>query len=199
MKIILIGASGVIGKAIAHELGARHDIVRAGRGGADIQVDMKDSASVERMYAKVGNFDAVISAAGHLHFGPLVDMKPEHFAVSLSDKLMGQINLVVLGQNDIADGGSFTLTSGILSHDPIRGGAQASMVNSAIDGFITGAALELARGVRINSVSPTLVNESIGDYGAVFRGFKTVPAADVALAFVKSVEGAQTGRTYRVG
>jgi NAD(P)-dependent dehydrogenase (short-subunit alcohol dehydrogenase family) len=199
MRIILVGASGVIGQAIAHELGARHEIIRAGRNGADVKLDMKDGASVEKMFTAVGKFDALVSAAGHLHFGPLPEMKPEHFQVSLADKLMGQINLVVLGQSRIAEGGSFTLTSGILSHDPIPWGAQASMVNNAIDGFVVGAAIELARRVRINSVSPTLVTESVGTYGEYFRGFKTVPVADVALAYAKSVEGAQTGRTYRVG
>ena len=89
MKIILVGASGVVGGAIARELGVRHEIIRAGRNGADVRVDMTDYASVQTMYDHVGNVDAVVSAAGHLHFGPLIDMTPAQHAEGLANKLMG--------------------------------------------------------------------------------------------------------------
>jgi len=199
MKVILIGASGTLGQAIAHELSARHDIVRAGRGGADIQVDITDPASVAQMYEKVGAVDAVVCAAGNVHFGPLGEITPAQFGVGLADKLMGQVHLVTAGQHRIADGGSFTLISGVLSHDPIRWGISASMVNAAVDAFVKAAAIELPRGIRINSVSPTVFVESMATYGPYFRGFKPVAVADAALAFAKSVEGGQTGRVYHVG
>ena len=199
MKIILIGASGTLGQAIDEQLSARHQIVRAGRGGADVQVDITDLASVQRMYRQVGAFDAVVCAAGNVHFGPLGETTPEQFGIGLKDKLMGQVNLVIAGQHQISDGGSFTLISGILSQEPIRSGSSASMVNAALDAFVGAAAIELPRGVRINSVSPTVFVESMALYGPYFSGFKPVPVADAALAFVKSVEGAQTGKTYRVG
>ena len=199
MKIILIGASGTLGKAIDEQLSARHQIVRARRGGADVQVDITDLASVQRMYRQVGAFDAVVCAAGNVHFGPLGEITSEQFGIGLKDKLMGQVNLVIAGQHQISDGGSFTLISGILSQEPIRSGSSASMVNAALDAFVGAAAIELPRGVRINSVSPTVFVESMALYGSYFSGFKPVPVADAALAFVKSVEGAQTGKTYRVG
>lgn len=199
MKIILIGASGTIGQAVVAELAPRHHIIRAGRQGDDVQVDITDLASVQRMYDAVGTFDAVVSTAGSVHFGALADMTPEHYAIGLNNKLMGQVNLVIAGQGRIADGGSFTLVSGILSRDPIVLGASAAMVNGALDAFVRSAAIELKRGVRINSISPNVLVESMGAYAPYFRGFKPVPAADVGLAFAKSVEGAQTGQTYIVG
>ncbi|MFJ1254881.1 short chain dehydrogenase [Cupriavidus sp. CuC1] len=198
MKIILIGASGTLGQAIGRQLGPRHQIVAAGRAGADVQVDIKDPASVRRMYVQVGVFDAVVCAAGNVHFGTLGEMTPEQFSIGLKDKLMGQVNLVTEGQHRIADGGSFTLISGILSQDPIRGGSSAAMVNAALDAFVAAAAIDLPRGIRINSVSPTVFVESMAVYGPYFSGFKPVPVDDAALAFAKSVEGAQTGRTYQV-
>lgn len=198
MKIILVGASGILGKAIAAELGGRHDIVRAGRSGADVQVDIKDLGSVTAMYKKIGAVDAVVCAAGSVHFGPLAEFTPEQYAIGLNDKLMGQVNLVLAGQHAVNDRGSFTLISGILSHDPIEMGSSAAMVNAAIDAFVLGAAIELPRAIRINSVSPTVFVESMEHYGAFFRGYKPVPVADAALAFAKSVEGAQTGKTFRV-
>jgi NAD(P)-dependent dehydrogenase (short-subunit alcohol dehydrogenase family) len=198
MKVIVVGASGTLGAAIAAELGERHEIVRAGRSGVDVEVDVRDLASVEAMYRQVGEFDAVVAAMGTVHFEPLASFTPAQYEVGLSDKLMGQVNLVLAGQQAISGGGSFTLTSGVLSRDPIRTGSSASMVNAAVDGFVIAAAIELSRGVRVNAVSATVFEESMEVYGKYFRGFKPIPVRDAARAFVKSVEGHHTGRIYAV-
>ncbi|PYC27272.1 short chain dehydrogenase [Aquipseudomonas alcaligenes] len=198
MKIILVGASGTIGQAIDRELRERHDIVRVGRNSGELQVDITDPASIRRLFEQTGPFDALISAAGNAHFGALEELSAKEFAVGLDDKLMGQINLVLIGREFANDGASFTLTSGVLSEDPIRYGAAVSTVNAALDGFVRAAAIELPRGLRINGVSPTILEESLPAYGPYFRGFKAVPAATVALAYAKSAEGRQTGQVYRV-
>jgi len=198
MKIILVGASGTIGQAIDRELRERHDIVRVGRNSGELQVDITDPASIRRLFEQTGPFDALISAAGNAHFGALEELSAREFAVGLDDKLMGQINLVLIGSEFANDGASFTLTSGVLSEDPIRYGAAVSTVNAALDGFVRAAAIELPRGLRINGVSPTILEESLPAYGPYFRGFKAVPAATVALAYAKSAEGRQTGQVYRV-
>jgi NAD(P)-dependent dehydrogenase (short-subunit alcohol dehydrogenase family) len=198
MKIILVGASGTIGQAIDRELCERHDIVRVGRNSGELQVNIADPASIRRLFEQTGPFDALISAAGNAHFGALEELSAKEFAVGLDDKLMGQINLVLIGREFANDGASFTLTSGVLSEDPIRYGAAVSTVNAALDGFVRAAAIELPRGLRINGVSPTILEESLPAYGPYFRGFKAVPAATVALAYAKSAEGRQTGQVYRV-
>lgn len=198
MKIILVGASGTIGQAIDRELRERHDIVRVGRNSGELQVDITDPASIRRLFEQTGPFDALISAAGNAHFGALEELSAKEFAVGLDDKLMGQVNLVLIGRELANDGASFTLTSGVLSEDPIRYGAAVSTVNAALDGFVRAAAIELPRGLRINGVSPTILEESLPAYGPYFRGFKAVPAATVALAYAKSAEGRQTGQVYRV-
>lgn len=198
MKIILVGASGTIGQAIDRELRERHDIVRVGRNSGELQVDITDPASIRRLFEQIGPFDALISAAGNAHFGALEELSAKEFAVGLGDKLMGQVNLVLIGREFANDGASFTLTSGVLSEDPIRYGAAVSTVNAALDGFVRAAAIELPRGLRINGVSPTILEESLPAYGPYFRGFKAVPAATVALAYAKSAEGRQTGQVYRV-
>ncbi|MFZ6045496.1 short chain dehydrogenase [Pseudomonas sp. CR3202] len=198
MKIILVGASGTIGRAIDNELKERHEIVRVGHSSGALQVNITDSASIRRMFEQAGPFDALISAVGKVHFGALEEMGEAEFAIGLKDKLMGQVNLVLIGREFANDGASFTLTSGILSDDPIRYGASASLVNGAIDAFVRCAALELPRGMRINSVSPTVIEEALPGYAPFFRGYKAVPAALAALAYAKSAEGAQTGQVYRV-
>lgn len=197
MKILLIGASGTLGKAVAAELGARHTIIPAGRSSGE-KVDVTDFASVQALFARVGKVDAIASTSGKVHFGPLADMTPELYDVGLKDKLMGQVNLVMAGQAALNDGGSFTLTTGILAQDPIRFGASASMVNGAIESFVMSAAIELQRGLRINAVSPNVLTESMDSYGPYFRGYKPVTAADAALGFAKSIEGAQTGQVFRI-
>src|SRR5512133_3282985 len=114
MRILIVGGAGTVGKAAATELGRRHEIVRAGRSSGDLTVDVMDEASVKAMYAKLGKVDAVVTCVGHVHFGPVATMTPEQFRKGLNDKLMGQVNLVLLGMNNVNDNGSFTLTSGVL-------------------------------------------------------------------------------------
>ncbi len=198
MKIIVVGAEGDIGKAVCDALGARHDIVRAGRTRGDVSVDMADRLSVDAMYAKIGSVDAVVCAAGSVHFGPLGDFTQDTFMLGLHNKVMGQVNLVLGGLGRVADGGSFTLTSGVLDRDPIKMGAAAATANGALGGFVVGAAIEMPRGLRINVVSPGMLDVSAQRYGAWFRGHEPVAAARVGRAYVKSVEGAITGKVIIV-
>jgi NAD(P)-dependent dehydrogenase (short-subunit alcohol dehydrogenase family) len=198
MRILVIGANGTIGRAVAAELGKSHEVLGAGRGSGDLQVDLTNFASVEAMFAQAGALDAVVTTTGKVHFGPLAQMTPEQFKLGLHDKLMGQINVVLAGQAHLRDRGSFTLTSGIIADEPIRDGSSATAVNAAIEGFVRAAATELPRGLRINAVSPTVLTESMDSYGPYFPGFEPVPGARVALSYRRSIEGVQTGRVYRI-
>lgn len=197
-KILLIGASGTIGQAVHANLAARHSVVTAGRSSGDHRADLSQPDSLEQLFATVGKVDAIVCTAGNLHFGPLASMTAAQFNLGLQDKLLGQVQLALLAQHALADGGSITLTSGILAVEPIRNGANATAVNAAIEAFVAAAAIELPRGLRINAVSPTILTESVPAYGPFFPGFDTVPAERVARAYQRSVEGGQTGRVYRV-
>jgi NAD(P)-dependent dehydrogenase (short-subunit alcohol dehydrogenase family) len=198
-KIVVIGATGTLGKAVTNELKARHEVIEVGATRGQYQVDSKDPASVEKLFREIGKVDGVVTTIGKVHFGPLAEMTVEQFWTGLQDKLMGQINAVLLGQHYVNDGGSFTLTTGILSEEPIRLGVNATTVNLALEGFVRSAAIELPRGIRINAVSPTVLTESMDAYAPFFRGFEPVTAQRAAVAYLRSVEGAQTGRVYRVG
>ncbi|MGN6223138.1 short chain dehydrogenase [Pseudoxanthomonas sp.] len=198
MKILVVGASGTLGKAITERLGQHHHIISAGRNSGDHRVDLRDDASVAGLFVAVGRVDALVSAAGSVHFGPLTEMTAAQFDVGLQDKLLGQIRLALIGQHHLADGGSITLTTGILAKQPIRLGANATAVNAAVEGFVRAAACELPRGLRINAVSPTVLSEAWDAYADFFPGFEPVPAARAALAFQRSIEGVQTGQVYKV-
>lgn len=199
MKILLVGASGTLGQAVARHLGQQHDILAAGRRSGSLRVDLTDDASVRELFAQTGPVDAVISTTGKLHFGPLQQMTPEQFNVGLQDKLLGQVRLALAAQHHLNAGGSITLTSGIVSAQPIRDGANATAVNHALEGFVRAAALELLpRGLRINVVSPNVLVESMKAYAPYFPGFEAVTAQRAALAFQRAVEGIQSGETITV-
>jgi NAD(P)-dependent dehydrogenase (short-subunit alcohol dehydrogenase family) len=203
LRILVIGASGELGRAVVAELGERHDIVTAGSKSGEICIDIADPASIVAGLAAAGPLDAVVCAAGSVNFAPLAKIAPAPLAQSpyglgLVNKLMGQVNLTLAARDVLRDGGSITLIAGVLADAPIVAGSSASMVNGAVESFVMAAAIEAPRGIRINAVSPTVFAESMGAYGPFFRGFDAVPVARAARAFSRSVEGRQTGQVYKV-
>lgn len=198
MRILLVGGRGTIGRAVSAELGQRHEVIEAGRNSGTVTLDLADGKSVRRALEPLGPLDAIVSAAGHVGWGPLLELTPEQWDFSVHNKLMGQVVLALVGAQFLRDGGSITLTSGVLVDQPVVGGAAASLANGGIEAFVRAAAIELPRGLRINAVSPGVVAESMDDYAPFFRGFEPVPAARVALGYSRSVEGADTGKVYAV-
>ncbi|MEM7641075.1 MAG: short chain dehydrogenase [Pseudomonadota bacterium] len=199
MRILLVGASGDIGRAVHGALAPRHEIVTVGRTSGALRADLEDRASLEALYRAAGPLDAVVCASGNVHFGPLVEFTEAQVMLGLRNKVMGQINLVLAGLDHVADGGSFTLTSGVLDRDPIRMGMGAATANGALAGFVRGAAIEMPRGLRVNVVSPGLLDVSVPRYGDWFPGHEPVAAARVGQAYVKAVEGPGTGEVLIVG
>jgi NAD(P)-dependent dehydrogenase (short-subunit alcohol dehydrogenase family) len=102
------------------------------------------------------------------------------------------VRLALAAQHHLNAGGSITLTSGIVSAQPIRDGANATAVNHALEGFVRAAALELPRGIRVNVVSPPWVSETLEKMGQSPSG--GVPAVVVARAYVEAVEGTRNGQ-----
>ncbi len=198
MKVLLIGATGTIGAATARALGGSHTVIPVSRS-SDVQVDMTSAESIDHLYAEIGRVDAVVCAAGGAPFVGLTDATSDDFTTGFTNKLGGQINLVLRGLHHVNDGGSFTLITGVLAREPIATGSISSTVNGGLESFVVAAAAEMPRGIRINAVSPTVVEESMPKYGTFFPGFRPVPVTHVAEAFVRSVEGIDTGHTYRVG
>lgn len=194
MKLLLIGASGTIGSIVHEEMKKDAEIITAGIEQADIIVDMTSPDSIKQMYEQAGPIDAVANTAGVEHYGFLQEMTPEQNQIAVQSKLSGQINIVLLGMDALSDNGSFTLTTGILMDDPIVKGASAAMANGGVRAFVKSAAIELPRGIRINHVSPTILEASVEKNGHLFPGFEPVSARRVGLAYRKSIMGAQTGK-----
>ncbi|HRW98644.1 MAG TPA: short chain dehydrogenase [Cyclobacteriaceae bacterium] len=198
MKIIVVGGTGTLGSKIADELGGRHEIIRAGSKSGDATVDITSSASIQSLYKKIGSFDALVSAAGSGYFGPFDTMTEDDFYKGIKSKMMGQINLVMLGKDLINEGGSFTLTSGILHSDPVKGGVGLSILNGALNSFAKSAAYELKRSIRLNVVSPGLVEDSEKSLGSSFPGHVPITMKRMVSGYVKSVEGIITGQVIEI-
>jgi NAD(P)-dependent dehydrogenase (short-subunit alcohol dehydrogenase family) len=198
MRILIIGATGAVGTAVVNELSQRHHVLQASRSSVTYPVDIGHADSIAALFKKTGKIDALVATVGSVHFGSLSEMSGEQFRIGINNKLMGQVELVLQGQDYLNDGGSITLTSGIISDEPIRMGASACAVNRAVEGFVCGAAVELARGIRINVVNASVLVESLPSYAPYFIGFEAVSAARVALAYARSVDGADSGKIYRV-
>ena len=196
MKIMIVGATGTIGKAVAELLERNHDIVRVGYREGDHKVDLGSKQSIEELFDAVGPVDVVISTAGLAGFAPFAKLDDAAFDLALGNKLMGQVNLVRVGSDRINEGGSITLTSGILARQPMPGSAAVSMANGALDAFVKAAAMEIGRGIRVNSVAPAFVKETM-----VMMGMDPAPgvsAADTAMAYKLAVEGDVNGEVLDV-
>jgi len=191
MRVIVVGATGTIGKSVVKVLALEHQVVRVASKSGDFRVDMSQKDSIEKLFQEVGPFDALVCAAGVARFGPLSELSDDDFQLGLAGKLMGQVNLVRVGLNHINDNGSFTLTSGVLSQQPMPGSASISMVNAGIEGFVRAAALEMPRGIRINAVSPPWVKETLEALG--MDSSNGMPAERVAQAYRASIDGTRSG------
>ena len=196
MKIIIVGASGTMGKHLTSAFEKEHEVITVASEGCDVKVDITSTESIENMYKQVGAFDALISTAGPTFVGPWKKLNDVTFRQGVEGKMMGQINLVLIGQNYINPKGSFTLITGALSHDPQKNFANASAANCAVEGFVRAAAIELENGIRINAVSPTVIENS-PHYFPFFPGDIPVTMQQLEFGFRKSVFGANTGQVIK--
>lgn len=195
MKIVLIGATGTIGKAIVEEL-KEHEVIRVGSKSGDHQVDIEDRSSIESLFKNIGTVDAIISTTGQIAFAPVQELTYEQIKQTVDSKIMGHINLFQVGSDYVREGGSITLSSGYLAQNPMAGGAAVSMVNAALDSFAKAAAFELGSSLRVNTVSPRFVKETMELMG--MDSTTGISAADTAKAYRHAVESDETGQAFDV-
>ncbi|NIT56908.1 MAG: short chain dehydrogenase [Aliifodinibius sp.] len=199
MKILLIGGTGTIGSKVANRLEAENELIIAGRNSGEVQVDITNPESIQNLFEETGNVDAVVVTAGSAPVKPLSDATNEDFMDGVKSKMMGQVNVALTALNYLNDGGSVTLTSGILSEDPIPQGTILSTINGAVNGFVTGAYGEfLQKGFRINAVSPALVEDSADALGDYFPGHTPAQMKHVVDGYEKSLKTLITGQIINV-
>jgi len=193
MKILIIGGRGTIGKKVSAHLSKKHEVTTAGRTSGDVTVDIENSGSIKAMFESTGKVDAILCIAGEAKWAAFESMTEEDFQIGLRSKLMGQVNLVRIGQDYLNKGGSFTLSTGILADYPVVMTTSAAMVNGAIHSFVKAASLELKNEIRVNVVSSGLVEDAVEKYEAYFPGHNPIPMKKVINGYVRSIEGKRTG------
>lgn len=194
MKILAIGANGVIGKAVVSLLQQDHQVIAVGHSQGDYTVDIESKESIQALFERIGKVDAIISMAGNGQMGSLEEMPDSAFLEVLNNKVMGQVNVVRLGLDYLNEGGSITLTSGQAANHPMPGTTAITMGVAAINAFVATAALELKDGKRINAVSPGMVKETMELWG--IDSSTGIPAKDVATYYQASLDGQYKGTVF---
>ena len=192
MKIIVLGASGNIGSEIVKSMPASWNVVSAGRRGGDVQVDYTNRDSVRAMYESVGSFDGLISVVGgDSVFKPFEELTDDDFEVSFRRKFLAQLNLIRIGSEFINDGGSFTLSSGYLSHYPNPSSIATGPFNAAVDTLVANVAPLLPKNIRLNVVSPAPIvpPERVGN--------GLLSAEQAAQHYLQCINGDFTGQVLK--
>ena len=198
MKLLIIGGNGTIGKKVVAYFSGENEIIIAGRSGGAVTVDIADSQSIQAMFEKTGSVDVIICIAGEAKWAKFSELTEEDYYIGLRSKLMGQVNLVRIGQNYLNPEGSITLSTGILADDPVIKTASAAMVNGALHSFVRAAALEMENGIRVNVVSLGMVEDAYEKYKDYFPGHNPIPMKRVVNAYARSVMGKGNGEIIRI-
>ena len=188
-KILVIGAAGLIGREVVKALG-ESECIRASRS-SDERVDISDPKSLAALFDRIGTVDGIICAGGAARFKPWAQLTDEDWTFSLTNKLLGQVNVVRYGLKSVRPGGAITLTTGLASHYPAPGSAIITTVNSAVDAFVRAIAAEPSISIRVNTVSPGWVSETLQKMG--LNPAEGIPAADVAKVIVRQFREGATG------
>ena len=197
MKILIIGGNGTIGRKVSTHFTDNNEVLIAGRKSGDLKVDISDSNSIKSMFKKVGQLDAIICIAGEAKWADFNDLTEEDYYIGLKSKLMGQVNLVRIGKDFLNPNGSITLSTGILADDPVVKTTSAAMVNGGIHSFVQAVALEIDNGIRVNVVSLGMVEDAYEKYKDYFPGHNPIPMTKVVNAYVRSVQGKDSGKVIR--
>jgi len=198
MKILIIGGNGTIGSTVAAHFKQNNDVLIAGRTSGDVTVDIADSKSIKSMFENIGKMDAIICIAGEAKWADFNELTEDDYYIGLRSKLMGQVNLVRIGQHYLNPNGSLTLSTGILADDPVVKTTSAAMVNGGIHSFVKAVALEIQNGTRINVVSSGMVEDAYEKYKDYFPGHNPIPMPKVVNAYVRSVNGKGNGEVIRI-
>ncbi|TKG97024.1 short chain dehydrogenase [Puteibacter caeruleilacunae] len=194
-KLILVGSTGVIGKKVSELLSSEYEIVTVNRTSGDYQLDMSDATAVENMFKEIGGFDSLIATSGYGKWGSIDEHSIQDFHDGLKSKLMGQVNLVMIGRKYANTGASFAVSSGILAQHPVVGGLSLGMINAGLEAFVRGAGLEL-NDMTVNAVSPSFAKETMELMG--MDSSTGVPAIEFAKLYKQAIESGKSGQIYHV-
>src|SRR4051812_28300840 len=107
MRIVVVGATGTIGKAVAQLLKDKgHEVIEASRS-TQPAIDITDASSIDAFYKQIGEVDAIVSVTGDAAFASVDKLTDEQLQFSVNSKLQGQINVVRKGLSHLRPDGVF--------------------------------------------------------------------------------------------
>ena len=196
-KIIVVGATGKLGREVVEGLEKDYEVIKASRSGPDLKIDAFDFESVSDVFASVGPFDGLVSCIGSTPFKTFDKLSMEDFATGLSTKCFSQLNLAKAAIPFLSENGSITLTSGIIGDEPILAGSCAAAANGALNMCVSTLAAEYAGKLRINIVSPSIIENSVDYYGMLFDGFEPTSKESIIQAYRRTISAPISGRVLR--
>ena len=197
MNVLVIGGHGTIGRKVVERLQEKHNVIIAGRTAGDVLIDIADIKSIEEGLSKLDALDAIICAAGEARWNDFNALSEDDYYVGIRSKLMGQVNLVRIGKNYLKNGGSITLSTGVLADIPVLKTTSAAMVNGAIHSFVKAVDLEIENQIRVNVVSLGLVEDAYEKYKDYFPGHNPIPMHKAVNVYIRSIEGSMRGQILR--
>lgn len=196
MKILVIGGTGIIGKAVVEQLKQEHEVVAIGRNNGDYQLDIENMASIKKMFEDFKDIDGIISTTGMAGLAPINQLTDEHIDLALNNKLKGQVNLLREGLKNVKEGGFIILTTGAASHTPFPGGSSITMACAGLEGFVKAVEFEKDKNIRINVIRPAMVTESMELFN--LKVPFSVSAYDTARVYKAVTELNESGQMYNV-
>jgi NAD(P)-dependent dehydrogenase (short-subunit alcohol dehydrogenase family) len=173
-RVVVIGGASGIGFAVAELARAQGAAVVIGSsaeanvsaaverlpGAMGRTVDLRDEASVARFFGELGAFDHLAITAGDwggsMFFASSRDLDLAQARELLDVRFWGVLAAVKHGCRRIAQDGSITLTSGMLTHRPRKGAPMPTALGGALEYLTRGLAMDLIP-VRVNAVCPGIV------------------------------------------
>lgn len=203
MKILLIGSSGTIGKAVAEYLKNNHyhfnhtnlQLIEAHRTSKAYPLDICNTKNLIEFLNNHAPLDAIVSVIGKTQWEIPKDIKD--YRISFEDKAFSQINLALTALDYLNPRSSITLTSGVVGKHISPKGSQMAIVNASIDAFVKTACYEIPN-IRLNAVAPSLTNDTFEKHATFFPGQKTALLQDVAKVYARSIYGIETGKIFEV-
>ncbi|ELP6986387.1 SDR family oxidoreductase [Vibrio vulnificus] len=196
--VVLGGTSG-IGAELAKQLESDHTIVHV--ASRQTGLDISDEKSVYHYFETIGAFDHLIVTAGsYAPAGKVVDVEITQAKYAFDTKFWGAVLAAKHGARYLKQGGSITLTSGMLSRKVVANTYVKAAINAAIEATTKVLAKELAP-IRVNSISPGLTKTeaykgmNADDRDAMYQRTqshlpvgKVGEASDIAMAYLFAIQ-----------
>jgi NAD(P)-dependent dehydrogenase (short-subunit alcohol dehydrogenase family) len=154
------GAKVIVGSSSERKVSAAKDKVP---GAEALAIDVKDEAKVEAFFNAVGAFDHLVFTAGDwasFGGGPLATLDIAGAGAGFAVRFWGAITAIKHASKQIREGGSITVTNGMIAHKPRKGAAISTAMAGAVEHLTLALSVELAP-TRVNCVCPGLVRTGI--------------------------------------